>query len=58
MTIQLLEQVEYLQLLDIFKNNPSLTFQNEGYEYIDKKKLTDDDIAKISEIEKILKKWS
>ena len=56
MTIQLLEQQEYLKLLDIFKNNPSLTFQNEGYKYIDKNKLTDDDIAKISQIEEILKK--
>lgn len=56
MKIQLITPEEHSRLLEIYESNPTLTLQNKGYEYIGKNKLSDDDNAKIKEIEIILKK--
>ena len=42
-------------LKQIAKDHPALTFQNVGYEYINKKQLSKADIDAITEIETILK---
>ena len=56
MIINLITEEEYNTLLDIQKNHPVLTFQNKGYEYIDKSKLTDDDKNALEIINTILSK--
>ena len=56
MKIELLTIEEYNTLKDVFNNNPILTFQNSGYEYIDKSKLTLEDIEALEIISKILKR--
>lgn len=56
MTIELITQEEHEKLLDIQKEFPALTFQNEGYQYIQKSKLTEEDLSKWKEVEEILKK--
>lgn len=56
MTIQLLTTEDYNTLKNIVKNNPNLTFQNNGYEYIDKRKLTAEDIEALETITEILKR--
>jgi hypothetical protein len=54
MTIKLLMQNEYDTLLSIQKNNPKLTFQNKGYQYIDRSTLSEDDKAADSKVKEIL----
>lgn len=56
MTIELITQEEYNILLDIQQKHPILTFQNNGYEYIDKSKFTDEDKKAFEQITDILKK--
>lgn len=56
MIINLITEEEYNTLLDIQKNHPLLTFQNKGYEYINKSKLTNDDKNAIGTINAILSK--
>ena len=56
MTITLITQEEYDKLLSIQKEFPALTFQNEGYEYLKKDKLTEIELEKFKEAESILKK--
>lgn len=61
MTITLITQETYNQLLLICSNYPKLTLQNEGwpvrgYEYINPYDLTDEEKAKVREINGILKK--
>lgn len=56
MKIETITPEENDTLLSIYKNNPVLSLQNNGYEYIRKSDLTDLDKAKIKEIEGILKK--
>lgn len=56
MTIELIEQAEYQKLLDIQKSNPKLTFQNDGYQYIGRNTLEEDDKNKLSEAEEVLRK--
>lgn len=56
MTITLISQSEYDTLLSIQKNHPILTFQNNGFEYIDKSKFTDSDWDAYKEVDKILRK--
>lgn len=55
MKINLITPEQHAELLQIQKEFPVLTFQNSGYQYIDKSKLTDQDKEKIKEIETILK---
>lgn len=56
MTIELLSQFEYDALLDIQKNFPALTFQNEGYQYIDRKKFSEEEKKADEDVTAILKK--
>lgn len=42
-------------ITQIAKEHPALTFDNNGYEYIDGSKLSQEDIAAIAELEDILK---
>ena len=43
MTIKLITKNEYDKLLSIQKEHPILTFQNNGFEYIDKSKFSEND---------------
>ena len=56
MTITLITQEEYDKLLSIQKEFPALTFQNNGYEYLNMSKLTEIELEKFKEAESILKK--
>lgn len=55
MTIRLITQEEHETLLNIQKNNPILTFDNNGYEYIDKSKFTNSDKDAFDTVTSILK---
>lgn len=55
MTIRLIKREEYETLLNIQKNNPILTFENNGYEYIDESKFTNSDKDAFDTITSILK---
>ena len=54
MTIILLSQQEYDTLIQIQKQFPALTFQNEGYEYIDRRKFTPEEKTADSTVASIL----
>lgn len=56
MKIDLITPEEHARILEIYNNHPILLFQNNGYQYIDKKKLTDDDLKAIKELETLLQK--
>lgn len=56
MTITLITQEEYDKLLSIQKEFPALTFQNNGYEYLNMSKLTEIELEKFKEAENILRK--
>ena len=56
MKIELISKEDYNLLLEIQKNHPILTFQNKGYECIDKSKFTDDDKIAFDKVTKILRK--
>jgi CRISPR/Cas system-associated protein Cas7 (RAMP superfamily) len=55
MKIELITPENHSKLLEIYKNTPALFLQNNGYEYIKKDTLTDEDKAKLKEVEVILK---
>jgi len=54
--ITLVTPEEHKTLVDIQKNFPNLTFQNEGYQYINKSKFSEDDKKAWSKIVAILSK--
>ncbi|MBP6424135.1 MAG: hypothetical protein KA278_00280 [Flavobacterium sp.] len=54
MTINLINIEQHSTLLKIYKNFPILTFQNQGYQYIDETKLSVEEHLAISKIEQIL----
>lgn len=56
MTITLISQETYDQLLAIYNNYPKLTLQNEGFEYINQDTLTEEEKNKLKEVNDILKK--
>jgi len=56
MTINLITPEEYARLLQIQKDFPLLTFENNGYEYISKNKLSEEDKKAHEEVTDILKK--
>ena len=56
MTITLIEQHKYDYLLDIQKRFPALTFQNDGYEYINKSKLTEEELKALKDVDDFLRK--
>ena len=55
MRITLITKQQYNTLLDIQKNNSVLTFQNDGYEYINQSKLTEEDKQALNKVETMLK---
>lgn len=55
MTIELITKEDYDTLIKIQKEYPILTFQNEGYQYIDKSKFTKKDQHAFSAATEILK---
>jgi len=55
MTIQLLTQPEYEELLDIQQKCPKLTFENKGYEYINRTLFSEEDRAHDKRVADILK---
>lgn len=56
MKITLVSELDYNLLLNIQKRFPTLTFQNVGYQYIDKNKFTAEDKEAFIEVTEILKK--
>lgn len=56
MKIELITQETHQKLKSIFENHPALTLQNNGYEYLDKRKFTPEDEAAFKETSEILKK--
>lgn len=56
MKIELITQDTHQKLKSIFENHPALTLQNNGYEYLDKRKFTPEDEAAFKETSEILKK--
>lgn len=56
MTIDLIKNKEYLKLLEIQKNHHLLTFQNKGYQYINKSKFSEEDKKAFEEVTEILSK--
>jgi len=56
MKITLISELDYNLLLNIQKRFPILTFQNVGYEYIDKNKFTAEDKEAFIEVNEILNK--
>ena len=56
MTINLISERQYNILLGIQAKYPKLTFQNTGYEYVDKSKFSEKDHKAFRIVENILKK--
>lgn len=56
MTFNLITEEEFQVLNGIYNNFPALTFQNEGYQGINREDLTEEEREKIKEIEVILEK--
>jgi hypothetical protein len=56
MTITLITQEQYDRIMEIQKNYPLLTFQNEGYEYPDKSKWDENHWNAFNEMTEILSK--
>lgn len=56
MKINLISIEEHAELLDIFNNYPALTLQNNGYEYIRKSELSEEDKNKLDRVSEILRK--
>lgn len=54
MTITLITEDTYNTLVNLQKKHPVLTFQNVGYEYINKSKLNPEDLEVIASISVIL----
>jgi len=55
MTIDLLTQEEYDTLLSIQQKCPALTFQNNGYQYIDRSVFTEEEHAYDKQVSDLLK---
>ena len=56
MTIELIGLDTYNKLVGIQKEYPSLTYQNKGYDYLDKSKLSEKELELFYEVSMILKK--
>ena len=56
MKIELITPETYEKLKSIFEQYPALTLQNNGYEYLNKSKFTEDEAKAFSEVSDILKK--
>jgi len=55
MTIKLISKEDHAFLIKMYDNHLNLYLQNKGYQYIDKSKLTSEDLIAIDNIEKLLK---
>jgi hypothetical protein len=55
MEITLISKKQYDKLLAIQKENEILTFQNKGYQYIDKRKFSENDKKAFIDVTNILK---
>lgn len=55
MKIELINQTQYDRILEIQKQHPKLTFNNKGYEYINKSELSEEDNLAFQEVTDILK---
>lgn len=55
MTIKLLTQEEYDKLLDIQQKCPKLTFENKGYEYIDRRLFSEEEVEYYRQVSVILR---
>jgi hypothetical protein len=56
MKIELISQQQYDMLKDLQESHPILTFQNEGYEYIDKSKFDEQDEMAFYAIQNLLRR--
>lgn len=56
MEIILITEDEYKTILEIQEKHPKLTFQNNGYEYVDKSKFSAEDFDAFDKIQEILRK--
>ena len=56
MTITLITQEEYDRLLHLYTAHPNLTYENLGYDCLDKTSLSPEDLAAFKEVESILSK--
>lgn len=56
MTIEIMDESTYNRLLEIQKKHPKLTFQNDGYQYVDKSTFSEEDLAAFNEVVEILNK--
>lgn len=56
MTIILITQEQYDRLLHLYTTHPNLTYENKGYDEIDKSKLSPEDISAFKEVESVLSK--
>lgn len=56
MTIELLSTEEYRDLLNLQEKYPKLTFQNKGYEYIDRDRFSEEDKEADETVKEILSK--
>ena len=56
MTIELITKREYNKLLHRQQKYPKLTFQNVGYQYVDKSKFSEEDAKAFNEVTEILRK--
>lgn len=54
MTITLISEDQYNRILEIQANHPILTFQNKGFEYINKSKFTEGDQKAFDEMSTLL----
>lgn len=55
MTIALITKEQHQSILDIQKNYPKLTYQNRGYDTLNKSLLSSEDNEKFIEVQEILK---
>ena len=55
MRIELITSEEYNAIVEIQKNNPKLTFQNVGYQYIDKREFSEEDKKAFEDVTALLR---
>lgn len=56
MTIRLISDQQYNELLEIQKKHPILTYQNKGYDTFDKSKMTEEDREAFKKVSEVLSK--
>lgn len=56
MKIELITQETHEKLKGIFEQHPALTLQNNGYEYLNQSKFTEEETKAFSEVSDILRK--